>query len=375
MDQIETDTLLIGAGPIGIEMAVGLQTAGVDYEHVEARQVGHTISWFPRQVRFFSSPERIAICGVPLMTVDQSKATREDYMAYLHGVVRQFSLRIRTYERVVQIASRSSDDIPELPPEFSFRVWTERSEGKRSYLARRVIMAIGDMHFPRKLTLGDQQSVPGAELPHVIHRFEEPHPFVNQRLMIVGGRNSAVEAAIRCYRAGAQVSMSYRRSDFDRKSIKYWLLPEIEWLIKQGEIGFYPNTVPVRITPTHVSLAETDGGLPSSNARSPTAVHTDFVLLQIGYDMDSTLLSMAGVQLQGAARTPKLNLQTMETNVPGLYVAGTAAAGTQLHYKLFIENCHSHVVRILRSIAGSDPKHLNDLGFQRLDERPIIAET
>jgi thioredoxin reductase (NADPH) len=302
------------------------------------------------------------------MTADQSKATREEYIAYLHGIVRQFELPIHTYERVTRLTSDEGDG-------FAFQVLTHRAGQQRRYRAKRVILAMGDMHFPRPLSVPGMGPVEGRDLPHVTSFFEEPHPYVNQRLLIVGGRNSAVEAAIRCYRAGARVSLSYRGEEFASKSVKYWLKPEIEWLIKHGDIQFYPRTVPLRITPTNVTLGEwIDGQLPSEEQHQ-FDVPTDFVLLQIGFDMDSSLLQSAGVKLSGPNRAPELDPDTMETNIDGLYVAGTAAAGTQIRYRLFIENCHSHVVRILRAIAQQDPRHINPLGFERLNEDPLVVES
>ncbi len=363
------DVVLIGAGPIGLEMAVALKEAGVDYVHLEAKQVGHTISWFPRQARFFSSPERIAICGVPLMTVDQSKATREEYLAYLLGIVKQFELPIQTYERVTQLLHEPCDG------ETRFQVTTECAAGTAHYRARRVILAMGDMHAPRPLRHAGLDPVPGASLPHVSAYFDEPHPYSGQDLLIVGGKNSAIEAAIRCYRAGARVALCHRRPALS-SSIKYWLKPEIEWLIDSGEIQCYPNSVPVRITPTHADLAPVgDDCEPRLDQDSWQRVKADFVLLLIGYVMDPTLLRQAGVELFGPGLTPRLNPETMETNVPGLYVAGTAAAGTQLSFKLFIENCHAHVVRVLRHLVGQDPSHVNGLAYARLAEHPLPAES
>ncbi len=185
------DVALIGAGPIGLEMAVALQDAGIDFVHLEAEQVGHTISWFPRQARFFSSPERIAICGVPLMTVDQSKATCEEYLAYLRGIVQQFDLRVQTYERVLKVEPRADST----PPQYT--LVTERAGIRRRYQASRVIFAMGDMHGPRPLQHPGLAAVAGTDLPHVSQYFDEPHPYGGQRLLIVGGKNSAVEAAIR----------------------------------------------------------------------------------------------------------------------------------------------------------------------------------
>ncbi len=365
----ETQAIIVGAGPIGLELAVALKEAGVDYLQFDAKQVGHTISWFPRQVRFFSSPERIAICGVPLKTADQSKATREEYLAYLSGIVEQFALQVNRYERVVSV------EPAEKGRSGPFVVRTRRADGEHEYRADHVVLAVGDMHRPRKLRHPTLPEVPGAQLPHVHYYFDEPHAYVGQQLLIVGGRNSAVEAAIRCHRAGAQVALSYRRGTL-YDGIKYWLKPEFEWLIDKGDIAFHAQTIPVAITPTTVTLAEAnDDGQPAQDPSRQQTVAADFVLCMIGYEMDTSLLEMAGAQLDGPNQAPQLDPDSMETTVRGLYVAGTMAAGTQLHFKLFIENCHAHVVRILRAIADVDPQHISPLAFSRLHEHPKAAES
>jgi thioredoxin reductase (NADPH) len=237
-------------------------------------------------------------------------------------------------------------------------------------------MAIGDMHRPRKLQHPTLPSVPGADLPHVHPYFIEPHPYVGQHLLIIGGRNSAVEAAIRCYRAGAKVAISYRRDTLD-DSIKYWLKPEIQWLIENGQIKFYPSTLPIAIEPDRVVLVPTkDGAFADTSLQAQQRVPADFVLPLIGFQMDMTLLEQAGVTLIGATRAPQVDLQTMQTNVPGLFIAGTAAAGTQLRYRLFIENCHSHVLRIVHAICGKTPTHINPLAYADwVQQRDEVAES
>ena len=362
-----TDTLIIGAGPIGLELAVALKQARADYIQVDAGQIGHTISWFPRESRFFSSPERIAISGVPLVTVGQSKASREEYLGYLRGIVQQFDLPIRTFERVEKISpfARPSEDSKDAP---RFLITTARAGGMATeYQAKNVVVAIGDMHRHRPLLRSDGTPVPGADLPHVSHYFDEPHTYFGKRLLIVGGKNSAVEAAIRCHRAGAHVGISYRRDGFS-DSIKYWLKPEIEWLIKTGAIEFFPDTLPHSITSDAVGLASVQGA-------GMTEVAADFVLALIGYEMDGSMLADAGVKLVGESRAPMVNADTMETNIPGLFVAGTAAGGTQFRFRLFIENCHAHVVKIARVLTGSDPELINPLAYQHLHEDPLAAES
>ncbi len=348
-----TDTALIGAGPIGLELAVNLKAAGVDYLHLDAQQVGHTVTWYPKGVQFFSSPQRIAIAGVPLVTPDQSKATREQYLAYLRGIVEQFGLDIQTFQRVESL-QRDGEHFM-----LTTRSTRQPNAQSKTIKAKRVVLAVGDMHAPRKL------GIAGEDLPHVSHYFDEPHQYFHQRLLIVGGRNSAVEAAIRCQRAGADVTLSYRRGAFDDKSVKYWIKPEIDWLIKTGAIKFHPRTLPTRITPDHVELSFVEG------EGSPITVPADFVLLLTGYVMDTSLLEQAGVELHGENRAPRLDHATMSTNVPGLYVVGTAAAGTQVRFKLFIENAHSHVVKVVRDLTGQDPPHVNPLAWERLHEDPL----
>jgi thioredoxin reductase (NADPH) len=358
MEMLRTDVAVVGAGPIGLELAVALKRAGVDYRQFDGKQIGHTISWFAPGTRFFSSNERIAIAGVPLQTPDQGKATREEYLAYLRGVVQQFDLKFNTYEPVVGIERHEGE----------FFLTSRPRGGERVWRAKRVVLATGGTDVPRRL------GIPGEDLPHVSPYFREPHAYFRRKLLIVGGKNSAVEAALRCHHAGAQVSLSYRRGELGAKSIKYWLLPEINDLIRTGRIAAYFNTMPVEITPTHVKLARWSGeshavkragigddgancsaaDLAALNAQPQTLeVESDFVLLLIGYAQDNALLRRAGVELRGECQAPVFDERTMESNVPGLYVAGTAVAGTQDRYRVFIENCHVHVDRIVAALTGA----------------------
>src|SRR4051812_37431365 len=235
----EADVAVVGAGPIGLELAVALKRAGIDYLHFDAKQIGYTISWFPPQTRFFSSNERIAIAGVPLQTPDQGKCTREQYLAYLRSVVQEFDLRVNTYEPVVAI-DRNADG--------GFVLTTHPAVGRRTYRARRLVLATGGTDYPRRL------GVPGEDLPHVSHYFDDPHKYFRRRVLIVGGKNSAVEAALRCHHAGADVSLSYRRAGMPARSIKYWLLPEINSLIEWGKMQAWFGSRPTAIAPNHVTL-------------------------------------------------------------------------------------------------------------------------
>ena len=337
MDAQQTQVIVVGAGPIGLEMAVALKQARIPYLHFDAKQIGHTISWFAPQTRFFSSNERIAIAGVPLQTPDQAKASREEYLAYLRGVVQQFDLRVNTYEPVTGIEGDGRR---------GFTLTTQPAGGPKAYHCRTLILCTGGTDHPRTL------NVPGEDLPHVSHYFDDPHKYFRRRVLVVGGKNSAVEAALRCHHAGAYVSLSYRRDRLPAKSIKYWLLPEINGLMQSGRIPAHLPTVPRAITPTHVTLARVGDSLYGHDTFD---VPADFVLPLIGYVQDNKLFKLAGVHLEGDCGAPVFNPRTMETNVPGLYVAGTAVGGTQDKYRVFIENCHVHVGRILAALTGAAP--------------------
>jgi thioredoxin reductase (NADPH) len=329
MPNSSADVAIIGAGPIGIELAVALQRAGIDYLHFDARQVGHTISWFAPQTRFFSSNERISIAGVPLISPDQTKSTREQYLAYLRMIVDMFELKINLYEPVTAIHRQGGQ----------FRLSTQKGSGRHEYRVNKIVLATGGTERPRRL------DIPGEDLPHVSHYFQDPHAFFRQDLLIVGGRNSAVEAALRCHHTGARVTLSYRGPQFDAPSIKYWLWPEMNGLIQSEKIRTHFNTRVTEIRPGSAILSTPEKG--------PREIKADFVLLLIGYEADMTLCKMAGIELQTDRQAPLFNPETMETNVPGIYVAGTAIGGTQDHYAIFLENCHVHCQRILAAITGT----------------------
>jgi thioredoxin reductase (NADPH) len=337
------EVIIVGAGPIGIEFAVSLTRAGIDYAHIEAGSIGHTLTWWAPQTRFFSSPERISIAGVPLVGVAQEKATREEYLAYLRAVVEQFDLQIAQHERVTGIRHEGEGG------ERVFTLTTERHHATRTWRARRVVLAMGDMHRPRLL------GIPGEGLPHVSHYFDDPHRLFRQRVVIVGGKNSAVEAAIRSYRVGAHVTLAYRGTEISER-VKYWLRPELLALFKAGHIDFLPGVAPIEITPDVVRFGAASGAVPEGLRRGGGDIEVagDFVLLMTGYEQDTTLFEIAGVALEGEGRKPRHNPRTMETNVAGLFVAGTAAAGTQVGgVKVFIETAHVHVRRIMAAITGS----------------------
>jgi thioredoxin reductase (NADPH) len=352
-DPVDHEVAIIGAGPVGIELAVCLKRAGVNYVQFDARQIGHTMSWYPRNTHFFSTTERLELAGVPIQNNHEQRITGEDYLAYLRSVVELYDLQVNTYEPVSALERRDG----------GFQITTHPLTGERGYRSRRVVIAVGDMERPNRL------GIPGEDLPHVSHYFRDPHDYFRKRLLVVGGRNTAVEAALRCWRAGARVTISYRQAWFNEQMVKHWLLPDLQAQIEAGTIRYLPETMPVAITPTCVELARVQNG---QRLSGPTMEYeTDFVLLATGYHGDQSPLEMAGVELCGENRVPAYDPNTMETNIPGLYLAGTVAAGIQQRYTLFIENSHVHAGRITQAITGHWPEKLGTIP-ERNYELPVV---
>jgi thioredoxin reductase (NADPH) len=346
---MECDLLIVGSGPIGIEVAAAARGAGIKEILVDRGQLAQTVVDWPEGSRFFSSPERMAIAGVPLQSTHQELATREEYLAYLRGVVEVRGLSPRLYWSVSAIRKKAGPGSPtpgfEVDLVHSF--FTDRRE---TVLARAVVITTGDMAKPNLL------GIPGEQLPHVTHYGGDVHRFFGQRLVVVGGRNSAVETAIRAWRLGAKVAISYRRPAFDNHYVYSRLHLEINLLTRKGAIDFYPSTVPVSISPDAVTLAPAPDLVAEGNSGKTIDVPADFVFLATGYNADASLLRSAGVRLEGDDEVPAYDAETMETNVSGLYVAGTAAAGNQREYQAFVGTSHDHAGKILAHAFGVEPE-------------------
>jgi thioredoxin reductase (NADPH) len=335
-NSFSTQVAIIGAGPTGLELAVALKRAGIAHLIFDAGQIGHTLTWWPRNTHFYSTSERIAISGIPLQVYDQQHPTGEQYLAYLRGVVESVDLQVNTFEPVTRIFKLDE----------GFLVVTETIRGTHRYTAQQVVLATGGMAGPRLL------DIPGEDYPHVSHFLDDPHFYFRKDLLVVGGRNSAVEYALRCWRAGARVTLSYRKPELPKASIKPALMQDIETVVRDGKIRFLPATMPVEITPFEVILVPTDeNGQPTKD--EPTSLPFDFVLVCSGYVADMGLFEQLEVTLQGEEQVPVYNPDTMETDVPGVYVLGTAVGGTQKKFSLFIETSHVHVSRILAALQAS----------------------
>ena len=328
------DVLVVGAGPSGLATAIAAKQQGLDYVIVEKGVLVDAIFHFPVHMVFFTTPELLEIGGLPL-TSPNDKPTRLEALRYYRRVVDAYGLQISFHEMVTVIE-------PPLPagggfprPEDVFAVTTRDSRGvTRVRHARSVVLAIGYYDHPNYL------GVPGEDLAHVSHYYDDAHPHYRRRVVIVGGKNSAAEAALELFRGGAHVTMVHRRPALG-ESIKYWVKPDIENRIKEGSIAARFNTRVTEITPTHV-VVEHEG--------VADRIPADAVFLLTGYHVDTDLLQAAGVRVDPETLKPDYDPETFETNVPNLFVAGGAIAGKQTG-TIFIENGRFHGEKIIKVLS------------------------
>jgi thioredoxin reductase (NADPH) len=329
MKIIDAEIAIIGAGPVGIELAIALKKSGISFLQFDRGQIAQTIFEFPVQTHFFSSPERIAIAGTPIQTLDQQKCTREEYLAYLRTCVMTHGLHVHSFEEVVAVHKKDTKE--------TFEIETLSSSGKHLYEVNYIVFSTGGTAYSRVM------GIPGEDLHHVSTKMNDPHLYFQKDVVIVGSRNSAIEWSLRCYHAGARVTLVCRREAFDTDHVKYWLLPEFTGLVKAGYIDCLFSSEVVEITPDKVIIRAVDGTLTEKKA--------DFVIKAIGFSCDSSLMQRSGVIIK-ENDIPLFDNQTMETSIANMFVMGTATGGTQMNYKVFIENCHEHINRIIETISA-----------------------
>jgi thioredoxin reductase (NADPH) len=323
------DVVIVEAGPSGLASAIALKQLGLDYLVLEKGALVESIRRFPINMVFFTTPELMEIGGIPL-TTPYDKPTRLEALQYYRKVTDVFQLQVMLREEVVSI-ERDQDGTETL-----FVLSTRSDLGvRRVRTARMVILAMGYYDRPNLL------EVPGEQLPHVHHYYDEPHPYYRQRVVIVGGKNSACEAALDLCRNGVHVTLVHRGPALG-ESVKYWVKPDIENRIKEGTIAARFNTRVVEIRPTEVVVTQGDGSVVTIPAES--------VLLLTGYRADPEFLRRAGIQVDADTLEPVYDSETFETNVPGLFIAGGQLAGKRTG-TVFIENGRFHGERIARVIA------------------------
>jgi len=332
------DVLIIGAGPSGLATAIAAKHFGLDYLVLEKGALVDGIARFPINMVFFTTPELLEIGGIPL-TSPYEKPTRAEALRYYRKVVDTFQLQVSLFEEVTEVQR------PETPGE-PFAVHSRNARGAtRVREARNVVLSMGYYGAPVML------NIPGEDLPHVSHFYKEAHPFYRQRVVIVGGKNSAAEAALEIHRAGGHVTIVHRGAGFG-DSVKYWVKPDIENRVKEGSIAAHFNANIVEIRPTEVRVAAVGGAAGGGNPSGlPEAIPADAVLLLTGYRADPEFMRRAGIEINPETLEPHYNVETYETNVPGLFVAGGQVAGKKTG-TVFIENGRFHGEVIAKTLAA-----------------------
>ena len=311
------DLVIVGAGPAGLAAAIAAKRAGLNFRILEKGALVNSIFRFPSQMVFFTTPDLLEIGDLPFVT-PHGKPTRDETLRYYRRVVEAFDLEIDYGVTVTEIKTGGVSDEP-------FSVDTKHEhEGQMTFLAQTVIVASGCYDHPNQL------SIPGEELPHVSHYFTESHGLYQKNVVIVGGKNSAAEAALELYRNGASVTLVHRRAELG-SSIKYWVKPDIENRIKEGSIKAYFETNVIEIRP-HAMVIEQNG--------ERKTIPADGVFLLTGYLADLDFLKRCGIVVR-SNNVPEHDAESFETNVPGLYLAGAVVAGAN-RGEVFIENGRFH---------------------------------
>lgn len=313
------DLIIIGAGPAGLACGIEAKRRGWSFQIFDKGCLVDSIYRYPVNMIFFTTADLLEIGNVP-MIVSDPKPTRVDGLKYYSRVVEHFDLPIRDYERVLEVSGR----------EGSFRVRTRDRHGdERAYECGMVIVATGYYDNPNLL------GIPGEELPKVSHYYREAHPYFKKKVAVIGGNNSSAEAALEIFRNGGEVILIHRGPEVGRK-IKYWVRPDIENRIQRGEVRAFFNSRALEIRPREIVIDTPDGQVVEEN---------DFVLAMTGFHPDAPFLESMGIRINPDDGAPIHDPETLETNVKGIYLAGSIVAGKETN-KIFIENGRFHGERI-----------------------------
>jgi len=315
------DLLIIGAGPAGLSCGIAAQKAGLSYLIVDKGSIADSIQKFQREMYFFSTPELLEIGDIPFI-VPTVRPTSLDCVNYYRGVTDHYKLNCAYYE---EISSVRKGDVH----------FIVRSKGRSEYTARAVVVAAGYYDVPNPL------GVPGEDLPHITRYYRDPLPYYQREVVIVGGKNSAVEAALDLWRHGAKVTVVHRGPTLSG-NVKYWIVPDFENRVASGAIQFLRNSRVTRFLPGCTEI-ETEGAV--------RQIGCDAVFVLIGYRPDVPFLKSMGVAIDAESLAPAFNPETYETNVPGLYVAGGIVGG-RFNNKVFIENGRLHGPAIVKHLLS-----------------------
>ncbi len=307
----------MGAGPTGLSCAVECKKAGLSAVTIEKGSLTNSIYHFPANMIFFTTSDLLEIGDIPFSTT-HPKPTREEGLNYYKRVVQRFELNVRTFEKVVSV--RKTGD--------TFEVMTETLSGQKTeYHTRFVIVATGYYDNPNRL------QIPGEDLPKVSHYYTDPHPYFDKDVIVIGGKNSACIAALELHRYGARVTMVHRRAEL-KESIKYWILPDIQNRINEGAITLHLNHIVTLITESSVTIQ-------NISTKESSTIRNDFVFALTGYHPHADMMRSFGIRVDPVTLVPFHDPENFETNVRGLYIAGSVSAGINTN-KLFIENGRFH---------------------------------
>jgi thioredoxin reductase (NADPH) len=315
------DAIVVGAGPTGLACGIELKQRGVSTLLIDKGCVVNSIYNYPTHMVFFTTPELLEIGGLPMTSLNE-KPRRTEALKYYRRVAEYYQLDINQYERVLKIEGDDRD----------FLVETSKAE----YSARKIVLATGYYDLPNML------NVPGEQLDKVIHYYKEPHPYYNHDVIVVGAKNSAAIAALELHWTGARVTMIHRGASISDR-VKYWIKPNIENRIKSGEIKAYFKSSLLEIHPECVLLDTPDGQVSLKN---------DFVFAMTGYRPDLEFLASLGIRLDPVSQRPRTNPDTLESDRPGIFLAGVIVAGMHTN-EIFIENGRFHGKKIAEAIAES----------------------
>ncbi len=319
------DAIVIGAGPTGIACGIELKRRGLNAMIVDKGCLVNSLYNYPTHMTFFTTPELLEIGDIP-MTSMYEKPTRTEALKYYRRVAEHYHLDIHQYERVESIDGE--DGAFTIPA-------TDRFGRRNCYKAKKVIVSTGYYDVPNLL------NVPGEELPKVIHYYKEPHPYYNHDVLVVGAKNSAAIAALELYWTGARVTLVHRGPAI-HKHVKYWIKPNIENRIGNGEVKAYFNSAVTKILPGSVEIRTPEGNI---------LVPNDFVFAMIGYSPDLTFLNANGIVLDPATQKPRTDSDSLESDRKGVFLAGVIVAGMHTN-EIFIENGRFHGRQIAGAIAA-----------------------
>jgi thioredoxin reductase (NADPH) len=318
------DAVVVGAGPTGLACGIELKTRGIKTVLIDKGCVVNSIYHYPTHMTFFTTPELLEIGNIPMTSLNE-KPNRTEALKYYRRVSQHYALDVRQFERVVSVTG--DNDAYQIDT-------TDKLDCHHRYHARKVVLATGYYDIPNLL------NVPGENLDKVFHYYKEAHPYYNQDVAVIGAKNSAAIAALELYWTGARVTLIHRGSGISH-AVKYWIKPNIENRIKNGEIQAFFHSRVTEIKPDSLSISTPKGEISLKN---------DFVFALIGYSPDLEFLNSMGIAIEPQTLKPRTNPQTLESERPGIYLAGVIVAGMHTN-EIFIENGRFHGKQIAEAIA------------------------